>query len=171
MTSTATSPTLTPAPAAGHVPGLAPCRDGRVALADAGMGRAVSYPELAWTARAAAAGLARRGVRPGDVVGLLLADAGSFRIACQAVRAAGAVPFPVSPDAAAGEAAARLSATDVRVLLTSVPLASKATALADRSRVRQVICFGAPAGRVAGAADDSTPPGTMPFASLLTVPS
>ena len=170
MTSTATSPTMTAirvATGAGDVLGLAPCRGGRMALADAGMGRAVSYPELARTVRAAAAGLARRGVRPGDVVALLLADAVSFSIASLVVWAVGAVPFPVSAGAAAGDAAAQLSAADARVLLTSVPLAPEATALADRSRVRQVICFGPPPGRIAGAADDGTPPGTTPFASLL----
>lgn len=160
-------PGLTPGRDRRHPPGLVQSRDGRIAFADARRGQAMSYQQLTRTIRAAAAGLARRGVRPGDVVGLHVADAVSFSIGSLAVRAAGAVPFPVSPAAgtdaaaqeAAGEAAARLAASDVRILLTSPALASEAAALADSSRVRQVICFGRGA--------DSGPPGTMPFAGLL----
>jgi hypothetical protein len=155
------------ATAAGHLPGLAPCRDGRMALADADRTRAVSYPELDRTVRAAAAGLARRGVRSGDVVGLRVADAVSFTIGSLAVRACGAVPFPVSAGAGAAEAAAQLAGHDVRVLLASASLASVAIGLAERSRVRQVICFGSALGRAPRGTQDGTLPGTMPFAGLL----
>lgn len=166
MTLTAMAPTLAPilsAPAAGLVPALAPHGDGRVALADAGPGGAVSYPALDRLVRAAAAGLVRRGVRPDDVVGLRVADAVSFAIGSLAVRAAGGVPLPVSPDATAAEASAHLASNGVRVLLTSAPLAAEAIGLADLSRVRQVVCFG---HRALGAGDGA-PYGTVPFESLL----
>lgn len=182
MSPAATPPALAPVPSAttaGVLPGPAPVRDGRpppglvlsqderIALADARRAAAMSYQQLTRTIRAAAAGLARRGVRPDDVVGLHVADAVSFSIGSLAVRAAGAVPFPVGPGAAtgaaaqevAGEPSAQLAAIDVRILVTSAALASEAADLAGRSRVRQVICFGGGA--------DGAPPGTMPFAGLL----
>jgi acyl-CoA synthetase (AMP-forming)/AMP-acid ligase II len=185
--STATSwPTMSLATAAGGLLGLAADRDGHVALADAGGERTVSYPELAQMVRSAAAGLARRGLRPGDIVGLYVADVLSFAIGALAIRAAGGVPTAVSSDATAGESAAQLADNDVRILLTSPSLAPEAVGLAERSRVRQVICFGNAAGAESAGADTesagadtgsaaSAEPdagagaawGTMPFGGLL----
>jgi acyl-CoA synthetase (AMP-forming)/AMP-acid ligase II len=176
---TATWPTISLATAAGGLLGLAAVRDGHVALADAGGERTVSYPELAQTVRAAAAGLAGRGLRPGDIVGLYVADVLSFAIGSLAIRAAGGVPTPVSSDATAGESAAQLADNDVRILLTSPSLAPEAVGLAERSRVRQVICFGNAAGAESAGADTESAAGaeadagagaawgTMPFSGLL----
>ncbi|MFI0486147.1 class I adenylate-forming enzyme family protein [Actinomadura sp. 9N215] len=81
----------------------------RVAVVDAESGRSVSYAELAAGVGAAAAGLVREGIGPGDVVGLLLPDGPEFAVALHAVTAAGAVPFPVDAaylvDAAGARAA------------------------------------------------------------------
>jgi hypothetical protein len=104
--------------------------------------------------RAAAAGLARRGLAEGDTVGVFVQDAASAAIAVNAIRAAGGRACLIRSDAGPVEIADRLNACAARVLITSAPLAGLAAEGADRSRVRQVIAF--------GDAD-----GTTPFSSLL----
>jgi acyl-CoA synthetase (AMP-forming)/AMP-acid ligase II len=117
-------------------------------------GPGLSYPDLAVTLQRAAAGLAWRGVRPRDVVGVYVADALSYALACHAVRAAGAVPSPVAPGLAVPEIAGQLADCGARMLITSCSLAAVGLAAADRSWVRQVISFGEAAG-------------AMPYGSLL----
>jgi acyl-CoA synthetase (AMP-forming)/AMP-acid ligase II len=114
----------------------------------------LSYPDLAVTLQRAAAGLAWRGVRPRDVVGVYVADALSYALACHAVRAAGAVPSPVAPGLPVPDIAGQLADCGARMLITSSSLAAVGLAAADRSWVRQVISFGEAAG-------------AMPFGSLL----
>jgi acyl-CoA synthetase (AMP-forming)/AMP-acid ligase II len=139
--------------------GTAAARGNRVALlggpADIpGSCAGLSYPDLAVTLQRAAAGLAWRGVRPRDVVGVYVADALSYALACHAVRAAGAVPSPVAPGLPVPEIAGQLADCGARMLITSCSLAAVGLAAADRSWVRQVISFGEAAG-------------AMPFGSLL----
>jgi acyl-CoA synthetase (AMP-forming)/AMP-acid ligase II len=139
--------------------GTAAARAGDVSLfgglADVpGSGAGLSYPDLAVTLQRAAAGLAWRGVRPRDVVGVYVADALSYALACHAVRAAGAVPSPVAPGLPVPEIAGQLADCGARMLITSGSLAAVGLAAADRSWVRQVISFGEAAG-------------AMPYGSLL----
>jgi acyl-CoA synthetase (AMP-forming)/AMP-acid ligase II len=139
--------------------GAAAARDGHAALlggpADVpGAGAGLSYPDLAVALQRAAAGLAWRGVRPRDVVGVYVADALSYALACHAVRAAGAVPSPVAPGLPVPDMAGQLADCGARMLITSSALAAVGLAAADRSWVRQVISFGEAAG-------------AMPFASVL----
>ncbi|MDA2812067.1 AMP-binding protein [Nocardiopsis sp. RSe5-2] len=95
---------------------------------------------FAATAERAAAGLARRGVHPGDVVAVLVPPSPERLLAVFTALAAGAVVLPLEgADPAAAEV---LTSTDTRMLLVSEALASDALALADRSRVRQVVAFG-----------------------------
>jgi hypothetical protein len=168
-----------------HLLSLAPARQGRPALVDSGSGRTISYADLAATVRMAAAGLLRRGVRPGDLVAVHVRDAVAFVLASQAIRAAGGVPAPVSPDAGSpdagggdagggdagggdagggdaggGDVAGHLTRCDARILITDRRSAGVALDLAERSRVRQVICF----GEVSGATrfDDLLCAGTVP---------
>src|SRR5262245_29248550 len=66
------------------------------ALPDAGPGGGVcSYSSFAAVVQAAAAGLTWRGLRPGDVVGVIVSDACAFTLGVHAARAAGGVPSPV----------------------------------------------------------------------------
>jgi len=132
----------------------AAARGSHVALVGGCGGSPCSYPELAVTLQRAAAGLAWRGVRPRDVVGVYVADAACYILACHAIRAAGAVPSPVSGELPVPEIAGQLADCGARVLITSQALAAAGLAAADRSWVRQVISFGEAAG-------------AMPFASLL----
>ena len=113
-----------------------------------------AWPRFAWTVRAAAHGLGRRGLAEGDTAGVFVPDAASAAIAVNAIRAAGAAACLIGPDASPADIATRLNACGARLLITSAPLAELAAEGADRSRVRQVIAFGEAAG-------------TTPFSSLL----
>ena len=126
----------------------------RAALIDATDGSVTPWPRFAWTVRAAADGLARRGLAEGDTAGVFVHDAASAAIAVNAIRAAGARACLIRSDASPSTLAAWLNACGARVLITSAPLAELAAEGADRSRVRQVIAFGEAAG-------------TTPFSSLL----
>jgi hypothetical protein len=113
-----------------------------------------AWPRFARTIRAAAGGLARRGLAEGDTAGVFVQDAASAAIAVNAIRAAGGRVCLIRSDAGPADIAARLNACGARVLITSAPLAELAAEGADRSRVRQIIAFG-----------DAE--GTTPFSSLL----
>ena len=69
----------------------------RAALIDATDGSVTAWPRFARTVRAAAAGLARRGLAEGDTAGVFVQDAASAAIAVNAIRAAGGgrLPDPV----------------------------------------------------------------------------
>jgi acyl-CoA synthetase (AMP-forming)/AMP-acid ligase II len=134
--------------------GTATARGAHPALLGGPAAAPCSYPELAVTLQRAAAGLAWRGVRPRDVVGVYVADAVSYILASHAIRAAGAVPSPVSEELTVPEIASQLADCGARILITSHTLAAAGLAAADRSWVRQVISFG-------------EAPGAMPFSSLL----
>ncbi len=128
----------------------------KAALIDAPEGIVTAWPRFAWTVRAAADGLSRRGLADGDTAGVFVQDAASFAIAVNAIRAAGAIAWPIRPEASMADVAARLNACGARILVTAAPLAETAAEAADRSRVRQVFAFG-------------EAPGTTPFRSLLGV--
>jgi non-ribosomal peptide synthetase component F len=131
----------------GRLVSVATGRAGQVALvggswSDSAGGEDCGYASLAGTVRAAASGLTWRGLRPGDVVGIIVPDVVSFVIAVHAVRAAGSVPSPVDPELSAVETAGQLAEAGARMIITAPPLASLALAAADRSWVRQVFSFG-----------------------------
>jgi acyl-CoA synthetase (AMP-forming)/AMP-acid ligase II len=108
-----------------------------------------SYADLASIIQHAAAGLAWRGLRPRDVVGVYVPDVASYVLACHAISAAGGIPCPVSPELSVAEVAGQLADCGARMVLTAAALAA-----ADRSWVRQVISF-------------TDAPATTPFSSLL----
>src|SRR5215469_10697108 len=86
-------------------------------------GGSYSYASLAATVQAAAAGLTWRGLRPRDVVGVMVPDVVCFAIAMHAVRAAGGVPTPVDATLCAVETAGQLAESGARMVITSPPLA------------------------------------------------
>jgi len=124
-----------------HILGLAPGRNGRPVLVDAASGVVISYSSFAATVRAAAAGLARRGMRPGDVAGVYVSRPAPFALASHAIRTAGGVPAPIGASACGDTIAAWLTDCDARMLITDGALVSAARHIADRSRVRQLISF------------------------------
>ncbi len=126
--------------------GMARARADHRALVGGGAGTSYSYRELAATVRAAAAGLACRGLQPRDVVGIYAPDAACHTLATHAIRAAGGIPSPIGTGLTVTEIAGQLADCGARMMLTGPPLASAAQAAADRSWVRQVISFGEAAG-------------------------
>jgi acyl-CoA synthetase (AMP-forming)/AMP-acid ligase II len=136
------------APARGEKPALV----GGVAL---NQGQRLGYAEFARMVQAAAAGLAWRGVRSGDAVGVCVPDAPSYALAVHAIRAVGAVPSPICRTATVTRMGAQLTDCCARMLITGPPLVPAALAAVERSWVRQIISFG----------DE---PGTVPFSSLLS---
>jgi acyl-CoA synthetase (AMP-forming)/AMP-acid ligase II len=127
---------------------VAPSRGERRALVGGPAGSACGYAELAATVRAAAAGLAWRGLQPRDVIGVYVPDAACYVFAAHAIRAAGGVPTPVAAGLTVPEIAGQLADCGARMLLTAPPLATSALAAADRSWVRQVISFGEAPGAI-----------------------
>src|SRR5215472_16406942 len=109
--------------------GTAAGRGSRPALAGSEEVGDRTYGGLASTIQAAAAGLAWRGLRPRDVVGVLVPDA-----VCSGLTVA--------------DMAAQLADCGARILITARPLAAVALAAADRSWVRQVISFGEAPGAI-----------------------
>jgi acyl-CoA synthetase (AMP-forming)/AMP-acid ligase II len=101
-----------------------------------------SYSAFAATVQAVAAGLAWRGLRPGDVVGVIVPDATTFALGVHAVRAAGGVPSPVDVGLCAAETASQLAESGARMIITAPEFAVASLAAADRSWVRQVFSFG-----------------------------
>ena len=118
-------------------------------------GRTLSHASLAAVLQAAAAGLARHGVRDQDIVGVCVPDAVSYVLAVHSIRAAGGVPSPLRCAGTAAEMASQLTDCGARLLITAEPVAGTALAAADDSWVRQVISF-------------DEVPGTTSFCSLLS---
>jgi len=126
----------------------------RPALVSGTAGELYSFAELAVTIQRAAAGLAWRGLRPRDVVGVYVPDAAAYVLSCHAITAAGGVPCPVSAQLSVAETAGQLADCGARMLLTAQPLAAAGIAAADQSWVRQVFSFG-------------DAPAATPFSALL----
>jgi AMP-binding enzyme len=125
-----------------------------VALGDASV---ITWPQFAHMVRAAARGLSRRGLQPGDTAGIFVGDAVSHAVAVHAVRAAGGMAAAVRATGSAADIAAQLKQGRARLLITSASLADLGIQAAERSWVRQVFAF--------GEAD-----GTTPFDSLVQTP-
>ena len=125
-----------------HVLGLAPGRYGRSALVDPVSGITISYSSLAAKVCHAAAGLARRGMRPGDVAGVYVTGPVAFTLASQSIRVAGGVPSPAAAGTSHDVIAAQLTECDARMLITDDALDHSSLEIAENSRVRQLISFG-----------------------------
>ncbi|OBJ01012.1 AMP-binding protein [Mycobacterium sp. 1465703.0] len=123
---------------------LRPARDRRdkVALIDAISGEKLSYGELLDVALAAAAGLAKLGVRAGDVIALISQNQPRFALATYAVMAAGAAVTPMNPALTAGEMAKQIAAANAQVVICSVEAVEKAAEAADACRVGHVFVLG-----------------------------
>ncbi len=137
-----------------HILGLADRAGYGAALINAADATVTTWPQFAYTIRAAARGLSRRGLQDTDTVGVLVEDAVSHAVAVHAIRAAGAIAWPFHQAAGTAEIAAQLKACRARLLITSAGLAGLAIQAAERSWVRQVFAFGEAEG-------------TTPFSSLL----
>ena len=106
-------------------------RGEKVALVDAGSGEHLTYRELAEGVAAAAAGLARCGVVPGDVVAVISHNQPRYPLALYAALAAGATVTPVNPVLTVDEMTKQLAQAKASVVISSVQAATKAAAAVE----------------------------------------
>ncbi|HUY52210.1 MAG TPA: AMP-binding protein [Streptosporangiaceae bacterium] len=131
--------------------GLGPARGEHPALVGgsaAWPGRTLSHAALAVILQTAAVGLAWRGLRAQDVVGVHVPDAVSYVLAVHAIRAAGGVPSPICGASPVARMADQLTDCGARLLITADPHVAAALSAADGSWVRQVISFDEEAGTI-----------------------
>lgn len=117
---------------------LRPTRGGTIR----GRDRRVDGLTFAATIERAAAGLSRRGMCLGDVVGVLAPVSPERFLATYTVMAVGGRALPLCPSTSTADQAAALGETDARLILADAGYTDAAQELAERSRVRQIISFG-----------------------------
>jgi acyl-CoA synthetase (AMP-forming)/AMP-acid ligase II len=120
-------------------------RGAKPAIVDGASGRVLTYADLAVGARRCAAGLAARGLRPGEVFAIMMPNLPEFAIAYHGALTAGGVVTTLSPLATVDEAAFQLADTSARFLLTIPLCLETALAAADKAGVEQVFVLGATA--------------------------
>ncbi|TDQ53811.1 AMP-binding protein [Actinorugispora endophytica] len=103
----------------------------------------LSGTEFASTVERAAAGLSRRGLRPDDVVAVLAPVSTARLISVYTAMAVGGVALPLELTSDIDTLIGVLVETDARLIMVTPELAHLALDLSERSRVRQVISFGA----------------------------
>jgi acyl-CoA synthetase (AMP-forming)/AMP-acid ligase II len=107
-------------------------------LIDGSSGAAIAYAQLAARVDRTAAGLAARGVRPGDVLALWAPNSPEWAIAALGAMAAGATVTGVSPVCAERELAGQLMDCDASVLVAAPELMDAAR----RADVRRAVALG-----------------------------
>ncbi len=124
------------------------------ALIEGLTGRTLTYAQLHDSIRRAAAGLARRGLKKGEVLAILSPNVPEYLVAFHAVASLGAVATTVNPLYTVEEVGKQLKDARAKYLVTIPQLLEKAREAAEGTSVEEVFVF--------GEADGATP-----FASLL----
>jgi acyl-CoA synthetase (AMP-forming)/AMP-acid ligase II len=124
------------------------------ALIDGPSGRTYTFAQWAAAVRAAAAGLARRGLAKGEVLAIFSPNLPEYAIAFHAVSLLGGIVTTINPLYTATELGYQLKDAGARYLVTVGPFLDKARQAASECGLREVFVF--------GEADGATP-----FASLL----
>lgn len=114
----------------------------RLALVDGASGAAVTYEALAARIERTAAGLAARGLRPGDVLAIWAPNSPEWAIAALGAMAAGATVSGVSPGATERELAAQAMDCEASILATVPAGLPVAREVAARAGVREVVALG-----------------------------
>jgi len=133
--------------------------DSKVAIVDGTTGRETTYAELRAGVRAAAAGLAARGVTKGDVIAIWSPNLPEYPVAFLAALTLGAVVTTLNPRSTAEEVAHQLRDAGARLLITVPELVGRAHEAVSRTAggsavtVEEVLVFGKAEG-------------ATPFASL-----
>jgi long-chain acyl-CoA synthetase len=128
-------------------------------------GGSMSYRELDEYSDACAEGLIRRGLRPGDTVGLQLPNVPAFPIAYFGILKAGGVVVPLNVLLTQPEIAYHLGDAGAQMLITWAGVAEQAVKGAADAGVPTVVVAGAPAS-VGGVAFDellAAPSGSRPM--------
>ncbi|HET6172686.1 MAG TPA: AMP-binding protein [Gaiellales bacterium] len=135
----------------------AAARGDRPALVDAITGATLTYGRLADDVDRCAAGLAARGLQPGEVVGILAPNVPEYAVAFHGAARAGGTNTTVNALYTAQEAASQLRMAGARFLVTVPQLAERALEAARDAGVEEVFSIG-------------EAPGTTPFETLLAEP-
>ena len=109
-----------------------------VGLIDGSSGAAIAYAQLGARVNRAAAGLAARGLRPGDVLALWAPNSPEWAIAALGAMAAGATVTGVTPMCAERELAGQLMDCEASILVAAPELMD----VARRAGVRQAVAVG-----------------------------
>ncbi|HLM58207.1 MAG TPA: 4-coumarate--CoA ligase family protein [Pyrinomonadaceae bacterium] len=108
------------------------------AIIEGPTGRRITYAQLRDSVRRAAAGLARRGFRKGDVLALLSPNVPEYAVAFHAVSALGGVVTPVNPLSTPEEVGKQLKDSGARFLVAAPQLLEKS----HGTRLDETFVFG-----------------------------
>jgi acyl-CoA synthetase (AMP-forming)/AMP-acid ligase II len=125
-----------------HVLSGAAERADRPALIDGPSGRTLTFGQLAAAIRATAAGLARRGLRKGDVVAIDSPNLPEYAVAFHGVASLGGIITTLNPLFTAEEVGKQLADSRARLLITVPQLMEKAKAAAAASAIEEIFVFG-----------------------------
>src|SRR5437764_6598417 len=125
----------------------------KTALVDAASGRSLTYAALAAGVSRVAAGLAARGFRPGDVLGVFMPNAPEFALAFHGTLAAGGVVTTINSLCTVQDAAFQLRDARARFLVAVPPFMDRAGPVAQQLGI-EVFALGSAQG-------------ATPFAALL----
>jgi len=125
---------------AGHV--LAGVDDEKVVLIDGPSGREITGAEFKGAVKGLAAGLASRGIGPGDVVALFMPNLPEYAIAFHGVCAAGATNTTANPLYTARELCHQLTDSGARMLITVGPFLEVAREAAADAGVEDIFVVG-----------------------------
>jgi acyl-CoA synthetase (AMP-forming)/AMP-acid ligase II len=112
------------------------------ALIDGATGASYTHVRAAQAIRAAAGGLAARGIAKGDVVALYAANAPDYVIAFHAVAALGAVVTTINPVYTVDELAFQLEHAGTRALISGSEVFERAREAAARAGLQELYVFG-----------------------------
>jgi len=124
------------------------------ALIDGPSGRTLTYRQLAASVRQAAAGLAKRGFKKGDVFAIYSPNLPEYAVIFLAVASVGGINTTANPLYTADELAKQLVDSRARFLVTVAPFLDKAKEAAKKSAIEEIFVFGSAEG-------------ATPFADLL----
>jgi acyl-CoA synthetase (AMP-forming)/AMP-acid ligase II len=119
------------------------------AFIDGASGAVLTYRELAENIEHAAAGLAARGLRKGDVAAILSPNAPHYAVVFHAVAMLGGICTTVNPLYTADEIRHQLEDSGAKYLMTVPALMDKARASVPREGLREIFVFGEAAGATA----------------------
>ncbi len=122
------------------------------ALIDGATGAAYTHEQAAQAIRAAAGGLAARGIAKGDVVALYAANAPDYVVAFHAIAALGAVVTTINPAYTVDELAFQLEHAGARALISGPEVIERAREAAARAGLEELYVFGEADGATSFAA-------------------
>lgn len=112
------------------------------ALIDGPTGRALTYAEFADAVRCAAASLAKKGFKKGDVFAIFSTNCPEYAIAFHAVAMLGGINTTLNPLYTADEAEHQLRDAGARSLVTAPQFLDKAREAAQRAGIEELLVFG-----------------------------